>query len=319
MTFEVELIQWLQSFRSDFWDFFFQFWTFFGEELVVIGILGFLYWCYDKKTGETIGLTVFISLVLNSIIKVIFQRPRPYVNPANGIDGIRLDTAGGYSFPSGHTQGAAVVFGSLAVWLKKRWLTIVSVVIIVMVAISRMYLGVHYLSDVLVGGLLGVGLAFIFHKLFENDANRQKIYLISLVSSIALFLISFVVYIFISQPDGDISGPQALYNSMEGVAKMVGAIVGFVTGIRFEAKHVQFENHRIIWKNILRFVVGVGIVMGVRIGLKEIFTLIVDSEALVEGSMVPAAFAVIFDGIRYGIMVFVAIGVYPYLFRKVNC
>lgn len=318
MTFEVELIRWLQSFRSDFWDFFFQFWTFFGEELVVIGILGFLYWCYDKKIGETIGLTVFISLVLNSVIKVIFQRARPYVDPTHGIDGIRLDTAGGYSFPSGHTQGAGVVFGSMAIWLKKRWLTIVSIVIIVMVAISRMYLGVHYLTDVVVGGILGVGIAFLFHKLFDNEDNRKKIYRISLVSSVALFVISFVVYLFISKAEGLTTLPQAFYNSMEGVAKMVGAIVGFVTGVQFEAKHVRFENHRIVWKNGLRFLLGVGVVMGIRLGLKAIFGLMIDSEALPEGALFSAAIAVIFDGLRYGAMVFMGIGVFPYLFRKVK-
>jgi membrane-associated phospholipid phosphatase len=318
MTFELDLIRWLQSFRSEFMDLFFQFWTFFGEELVLIGILGFLYWCYDKKTGETIGLTVFISLVINSVVKVIFQRTRPYVDPANEIEGIRVETAGGYSFPSGHTQGAGVAFGSLAIWIRKRWLTIISIIIIVMVAISRMYLGVHYLSDVVVGGLLGVGLAFLFHHLFEKTIDRQKIYRISLFSSLALFVISFVVYLFISKSEGLVSRPQAFYNSMEGVGKMVGAIAGFVLGVGFETKKVHFENHRILWKNILRFLLGVGIVMGVRIGLKALFGLIVNPEALLEGDMFPSAIAVIFDAIRYGAMVFVGIGVYPYAFRKIH-
>jgi len=119
MSFEIEIILWLQSFRNGFLDALFEFFTMFGEELVIIAILGFVYWCFDKKSGEQIGITVFVSLALNSIIKVIVQRPRPY-SVDSRIDRVREATSGGYSFPSGHTQGAASVFGSIAIWFRKR-------------------------------------------------------------------------------------------------------------------------------------------------------------------------------------------------------
>ncbi|MCK7486024.1 MAG: hypothetical protein MZU97_11080 [Bacillus subtilis] len=61
MDFELELIRWMQSFQNGFWDTLFQFFTMFGEELIIIGALGYLYWCHDKKVGEYVGVTVFIS------------------------------------------------------------------------------------------------------------------------------------------------------------------------------------------------------------------------------------------------------------------
>jgi len=229
MAFELEIIRWLQSFSNQFWDFFFQLWTMFGEELVIIAILGFMYWCYDKKVGEALGITVFVSLVLNNVIKVIVHRLRPFQVDSQIVN-IRPKTALGYSFPSGHTQGAATVFGSLAIWVKKRWLTIVVSVIIVMVALSRMYLGAHFLSDVIVGGLLGVGLSFGFYYYLSKTENKQRLYYIVLAIFGFVFIGSYIFYLVIAKTTVDSTDAAGLYKNLEGIAKMVGAIFGFVLG-----------------------------------------------------------------------------------------
>jgi membrane-associated phospholipid phosphatase len=319
MEFELEIIRWLQSFQNGFLDGLFQFFTMFGEELVIIGAMGFLYWCYDKKIGEYVGVTAFVSLYLNSAIKTIVMRPRPFVADPEGIVDIRPATATGYSFPSGHTQGAATVFAGLAVWLRKRWLTIAATVIIVLVAISRMYLGAHYLSDVVVGGLLGVGLAAGFHYLFVRyPQSIRALYRWIAIASAAIAIVIFVWRFFTVGAEAEMSDAANLYDKMEGTFKMIGAMVGFLVGIRFEESKVRFVNHRVLWKNLVRFVLGVGVVMGVRYGLKAVFGILVDGESLVAGEKLLVIPAVLLDGLRYFAMVFVGIGLYPALFARVR-
>ncbi len=325
MTFELNLIHWLQSFSNGFFDTMFQFFTMFGEELVIIAALGFLYWCHDKKVGEYVGVTVFVSLFLNSAIKTIVQRARPYVQDpyveatGAGVRNIRPDTAGGYSFPSGHTQGAATVFSSLSFWLRKRWLTIATAVIIFVVALSRMYLGAHYLTDVLVGAGLGILLAYVFHRFFTKHADQARKLYVYIAAIGAIVASTVLVYhVLTIEATALLTNAENLYDKMKDSFTMVGAMIGFVFGIRFEAKKVQFTNHHVLWKNAIRFLGGVAVVMGIRLGLKAIFGLIVDGEELAEGEIALAILAVLFDGLRYFVMVFIGIGAYPYVFRKWN-
>ncbi|MDD3477588.1 MAG: phosphatase PAP2 family protein [Candidatus Izemoplasmatales bacterium] len=315
MSFELELIHWLQSFRNGFWDAFFQLWTMFGEELVIIGVLGYLYWAYNKKVGEQVGVTVFLSLVMNSIIKVIVARPRPFVVD-DTITNVRPSTSGGYAFPSGHTQGASTLFGSIAVWMKKRWITIVATIIIVMVAVSRMYLGVHYFSDVVVGGLLGIGMAFLMNRFFQKSKHIDRFYQWLLVGSAGAFLAALIVYSILYRNE-TYPGTE-IYAHLEDVSKMLGSMVGFVVGVRFEQSKVKFSQHQVLWKNAIRFVGGVAVVMAVRLLLKAVFGLIVNPEELVDLNMFQSYLASLFDFLRYVAMVFIGIGVYPMLFQKVR-
>ncbi|MDP2424766.1 MAG: phosphatase PAP2 family protein [bacterium] len=315
MQFELEMIKLLQQLRSDFFDALFQFFTMFGEELVIIGILGFLYWVYDKKVGERVGIIVFISLVLNGVIKTLFRRLRPYQVDAEIVN-IRPETAGGYSFPSGHTQGAATVFSSLAFYLKKRWLNIVVGVIIFLVAVSRLYIGVHYLTDVVVAVILGVGLSYVFYKFFSGKEDLSKVYQWTLLASFCLLAIVYVIHLFTPESIGEMTNAHVFFDRLEDGFKMTGAMLGFVIGLGFERKYTNFTNHRNIQKNIIRFVLGVGVVMGIRLALSFVFDMIINPEDLLTGQFFLSTIALFLDMIRYASMVFVAIGVFPLLFKK---
>lgn len=315
MTFELEIIKWLQQFSNGFWDAFFAFWTMFGEELIIIGIMGFIYWCYDKKAGEFVGVSVFISLLLNSVIKVVVQRPRPFQVDTD-IENFRPETSGGYSFPSGHTQGATSVFGSVAIWLKKHWITLVTVLIVVMVAISRMYIGVHYLSDVVVGGLLGIGICSLVYHFYQKTTDHTKMYRLILIICGGLSVGVFLIELLFPNISPNMTDALSFYDKVEGSFKMFGAFLGFMIGVDFEKKKVNFEKQKSIWKNGLRFLLGVGVVMGVRLGLKAVFSLIIDPDELLTGQFFQASASILFDTIRYFAMVFVGIGVYPFLFKK---
>ncbi len=315
MNFELEIIKWLQSFRTPFLDNLFEFFTIFGEELVVIAILGGIYWSINKRIGERLGITVFISLGLNSLLKAIFMRLRPFMVDTE-ITNLRPETSGGYSMPSGHTQSASTVFFGVYQFFKRKYLLIIAIIITALVAISRMYIGVHYLTDVLVGAFLGILITYYLAKYLSKKEDLSKIYNIILIIS-GVALVGLFVYNLISL-SGTSFDSETFYFNTEALAKMIGTLAGFVLGVRFENKYVNFLNHNNLLKNILRFALGIAVVMAVRIGLKEIFTLIVNPEELIDNQMFLSILASFLDFLRYVIMVMVGIGIYPLLFKKIN-
>ena len=126
-----------------------------------------------KSYGVPICITLVSSYVLNTILKHIFVRPRP--------DILRLVTEKSYSFPSGHSMINASIYTILILLLlknadKKGKRIIVSVSLLVLlglIGLSRIYLGVHYLGDVIAGWILGVLVAFIVYIIFRNIKNKK--------------------------------------------------------------------------------------------------------------------------------------------------
>lgn len=315
MVFELNLIKWLQSFRSNILDFIFELITIFGEEMIVIAVLGFVYWAIDKKIGERLGITVFISLGLNALLKLIIMRPRPFVVD-DSITNLRPETSGGYSMPSGHTQSASTVFFGLYQFLKKKFLLVLAIIITVLVAISRMYIGVHYLTDVLVGGLLGFFITYFMYRWISKKADLKNLYNIVLYISIVGLAIVFI-YNYISLSGNSFDSQQFYFNT-EALAKMIGTLVGFIVGVKIERKYINFENHKLLYKNLIRFILGVGVVFLTRIALKELFHLIVNPKNLGLNQYFSAGLASFLDFVRYAIMVVVGIGIYPLLFKKIK-
>jgi hypothetical protein len=99
---------------------------------------------------------------------------------------------------------------------------------------------------------------------------------------------------------------------------MIGTLVVFVGGVKIENKYVNFTNHSNILKNIIRFVLGVAVVMAARLGLKELFHLIVNPDNLVDNQILLSIIASLLDFLRYVIIVIIGLGIYPMLFKKIN-
>lgn len=129
--------------------------------LITIALLSLLL-LKNKKIAITINLNLIISVALNFILKNIIQRPRP--------EGYRLIDESGYSFPSGHSMVSMAFYGLLIylLWKKVKNKKIKYVactllgILILMIGFSRIYLGVHYASDVIGGFVIAIAYLVVF-------------------------------------------------------------------------------------------------------------------------------------------------------------
>ena len=134
--------------------------TCFGEELAFLLLALTIFWCVSKEEGYYLLFVGFFGTVLNQFLKLLCRIPRPWVrDPSFTIVESARSGAGGYSFPSGHTQNAVSTFGAAAVMTKRRWVRRTCIALVVLVPFSRMYLGVHTPLDVGVAFLTALALA----------------------------------------------------------------------------------------------------------------------------------------------------------------
>lgn len=183
-----------QQHANPFLDGLFHFFSFLGEPPLYLLILGWLLWNGDKKRSFAFCFVLMYSVLSNLFLKIIFRHPRPFQSLAE-IEGKRLATAGGYSFPSGHTQNAATFYFSLAAYFGKALLLPFVFLIVTAIALSRLYLGVHWPQDVAFGFLLGVLFPFLlFHRFSRIYEDRRVRFLFLSVTAAAAALLGIGFY-----------------------------------------------------------------------------------------------------------------------------
>ncbi|MBQ1264784.1 MAG: phosphatase PAP2 family protein, partial [Oscillospiraceae bacterium] len=145
----MDFLRWLSSLRTPALDSFFSALTHLGGETIFMVLAIAIFWCLSKRCGYFILVTCFFGTVFNQFLKIACRVPRPWVLDGTFpiVEAARAD-AGGYSFPSGHTQNAVGTFGALYLYNKNRTLRIICAALVVLVPFSRMYLGVHTPLDV---------------------------------------------------------------------------------------------------------------------------------------------------------------------------
>jgi membrane-associated phospholipid phosphatase len=135
--------------------------TYLGSESAYILLLSLYYWLIDPSAGRRLGIMLSLSFCSNELLKDLFAIPRPYaVNPEVATDAAQA-SAEDYSFPSGHAQGAATFWGGLALHYQRGWLWVLAIAMMVLVALSRVVLGVHYPIDVVAGLVIGFSFAWL--------------------------------------------------------------------------------------------------------------------------------------------------------------
>jgi hypothetical protein len=124
-----------------------------GSTGAYILLLPFVYWCVDEKKGLHLGTMLLIAVWVNLSLKLLLNQPRPFFDGYDPSVGMISERLGG--FPSGHAQNTLVMLTVIASWLAKKWAYIAAACICLLVGFSRLYLGVHFPTDVIGGWLIG--------------------------------------------------------------------------------------------------------------------------------------------------------------------
>lgn len=135
--------------------------TFLGDETFYLLFMPFIYWCVDAMAGLRIGVMLLLAAFSNGFLKMIFKSPRPYWLSENITAGAEHNSFG---LPSGHAMNSAAVWGWTAHESGKTWVKWVLGVLVFLIGFSRIAMGVHFISDVLLGWLVGLVLIWLFAR-----------------------------------------------------------------------------------------------------------------------------------------------------------
>jgi len=143
----------LQSVSTPTLDALFRGITYLGQEPFWVLVVLVVLWRVGREQGVHLGILLLVTYGLNLLIKRACMEPRPFlVHPE--VEAKLL--CSGYSFPSGHAQTSATAWPAMAHFVRRRWFTVASIVMVFLVSLSRVYLGVHYPHDVIAGILVGL-------------------------------------------------------------------------------------------------------------------------------------------------------------------
>lgn len=251
----MNVLRFFEGIRTPFLDTFFSLVTRLGEETLFIlaGLLFF--WCINKKQGYYILAVGFAGTVINQFLKITFRIPRPWVRDESFtiVESARAE-ATGYSFPSGHTQSAVGVFGSIAYTCRHTILRVVCIVICILVPVSRMYLGVHTPADVGVSILVALVLIFALypavHKAMESRRG-MRIFLGSMTALAIAFLLYASLYPFPADADAE-----NLAHGLENAYKILGCVLGLWLAYEIDNRYIHFDTQAVWWVQILKLVIG---------------------------------------------------------------
>jgi membrane-associated phospholipid phosphatase len=149
----LDLIRLVQSYANPALTVFMKVVTNFGGPAAYLALLPLIFWCYDEEKGIRLGIAVMVSVWLNMSLKFLCDQPRPFWPGYDPSLGIITETGNG--FPSGHAQISLTLWVIAASWIGKKWAYAAAILISLLVGFSRIYLGVHFPTDLLGGWALG--------------------------------------------------------------------------------------------------------------------------------------------------------------------
>ncbi len=247
----INLIMTIQQVHGPVPDSIFRGITFLGEEQFYLLFLPLILWCFDYSFGALLAVFFLLSSSLNVMLKDLLQQPRPFdLNP-----GLKLSQATGYGLPSGHAQLTVTVWGAIADRVKRPWFWSLTVVLLLLIGFSRVYLGVHFPTDVLAGWIIAA-LLLAFYIRFSS---RMGKWLADRHLGLQLLLAAGVpVLLLVPNP------------SLEGLT-ISGTLFGVGVGLVFARRYVPFSARGRWWKRLVRFLVGIMVLLALYLGLKAMF------------------------------------------------
>jgi len=247
----LDLIRTIQLIHGPTLDAIFKAITFMGEEEFFLLLLPLIFWCVDFAVGVRLALAFLLSTYVNTGLKDLVAHPRPFdLDPS-----VRLADASGYGLPSGHSQSAVVVWGTIAAGFRKAWLWVVAALLVLLIGFSRIYLGVHFPTDVFSGWAIGALFLVAYLALEPHVAVwlKRAGLAVQLALAIAVPLVLLLIY-----PTQDTASPMAV-------------MMGMGVGIALTMRWTPFSASGPLWQRAVRFLVGLLGLLVLYLGLKLLF------------------------------------------------
>lgn len=255
------------------------FFTFLGNEEFYLLLMPILYWCIDVRIGIQVGFLLLFSNAVNALLKLGFHGPRPYwVSPQVESRSALHD----FGFPSGHSQNAVAIWGALAYYLRKPWAWAAAVPVMILIGISRIYLGVHFPTDVLAGWFVGALLlggflalkkpfkAWITQKSAAFQISLGVFFSLLLILTGKLIQIRFATW---SLPASWLKNAGESFDpfSLENITTVAGIFVGLGSGVVLMEKRGQFRAEGSWSQKMIRYGLGLVGVLLIWAGLDQVF------------------------------------------------
>lgn len=283
-----------------------------GNEEFFLLLIPLVYWCFDARTGVRLGLLVLLCDSLCFLAKLAFHAPRPYWIDAR-VQPLATDSS--YGLPSSHAQNAVAVWFFLAGLKRKTWAWLAAALVVLLISLSRVYLGVHFPTDVVGGWIMGA--LFLAAFLWLEPAARRWFcalrlphqIAVSLGTALGLLLLGFVLRIFIAgAPDPAAWNTFTLgeARSLEALASRSGALFGLLAGAALARRGARFAADGPLLLRAARFLIGIAGVLLLWIGLGKMLP------------REPEAVGLFFRFARYALMTWWVTHLAPVLFLKMK-
>lgn len=234
-----------------------------GETLFLVTAL-VLFWCVDKLQGYYLMAVGFLGTLCNQFLKIACRVPRPWVQDPDFtiVEAARAE-ATGYSFPSGHSTSSVGTFGVIAREAKNKWVRAAAIAACVLVPFSRMYLGVHFPSDVLVGAAIPLIFIGLLRPVIYRDDGRS---IPALFGAMVILAAGFVAFVELFPFPADVD-PENLGSAVKNSYTLMGALIGMIAVWYFDRKR-NFPTDGVWYAQVLKTVLGLALVLAVKEGLK---------------------------------------------------
>jgi membrane-associated phospholipid phosphatase len=272
LPFNMTVMEFLADHRTAFLTKFFLTATAFGTFSVYILIITLIYVAWNKQLAIRLSVLLLLTSSLNGLLKLIIRNPRPFVSDGTYLKkwAVSPETARGlateYSTPSGHAMSASAFYSYLYAVIGNRYIRIIAVVAIVLIGLSRPYLGVHYVEDVLLGWAIGLCCALVSIRYLAvagarwNRLSYWEQIGIAVAGSLALWLLAIAV-----------NGGHAGGQTIEFLAD-AGFLTGIVIARPLELRTVNFDpRSSAVAAKILRYLLSIGMVIGTVLFLNMAF------------------------------------------------
>lgn len=300
----MDILYALEKIRTPFWNGVMSAVTQLGGEVIFIVAAVVVFWCVSKWEGYYLMTIAFCGTVLNQFLKLICRVPRPWVRDPNFtiVESARAE-ATGYSFPSGHTQNAIGLFGGMARWGGRRWVRLGLTTLALVIAFSRMYLGVHTPADVGVSLVLAAALVLGLYPLMRRAQEKPR-YMGYVLAAMLVVSGAFVVFVEAYGFSAD-TDAENLASGIGNAWKMLGAVAGMTLAWLLDRRYIHFETQAVWWVQVIKVAVGMALLLAIKSGLKAPLLALLGHEGLA-------------GGVRYFLLVLVAGAVWPLVFRPMS-